>query len=107
MHIFEKIGVTPSGKFAPILTNTPVKFVLLTNNLNNLKNLNIFFIFSGKEDAYRGPAIRALCAITDPAMLQAIERYMKQAIVDRSPAIASAALVSSLHIAKTGAGINI
>ena len=39
-------------------------------------------------------------------MLQAIERYMKQAIVDRSPAIASAALVSSLHIAKTGAGIH-
>jgi hypothetical protein len=26
-------------------------------------------------------------------MLQAIERYMKQAIVDRSPAISSAALV--------------
>ena len=69
--------------------------------MNTLKNL---YTISGKEDAYRGPAIRALCAITDPAMLQAIERYMKQAIVDRSPAIASAALVSSLHIAKTGAG---
>ena len=24
LHIFEKIGVTPSGKFALILTNTPV-----------------------------------------------------------------------------------
>ena len=45
------------------------------------------------QDAYRASAIRALCAITDPAMLQAIERYMKQAIVDRSPAISSAALV--------------
>lgn len=33
---------------------------------------------TGKEDAYRASAIRALCAITDPAMLQAIERYMKQ-----------------------------
>ena len=32
-------------------------------------------------------------------MLQAIERYMKQAIVDRGAAIASAALVSSLHLA--------
>jgi len=59
---------------------------------------------TGKEDAYRGPAIRALCTITDPAMLQAIERYMKQAIVDRSSAISSAALVSSLHIATTGGG---
>ena len=35
-------------------------------------------------------------------MLQAIERYMKQAIVDRSPAISSAALVSSLHMAING-----
>lgn len=31
-------------------------------------------------------------------MLAAIERYMKQAIVDRSPAVSSAALVSSLHL---------
>ena len=58
--------------------------------------------FAGKEDAYRASAIRALCAITDPAMLQAIERYMKQAIVDRSSAISSAALVSSLHMATSG-----
>ena len=29
-------------------------------------------------------------------MLQAIERYMKQAIVDRNPSVASAALVSAL-----------
>ena len=29
-------------------------------------------------------------------MMQSIERYMKQAIVDRNPAVSSAALVSSL-----------
>ncbi len=57
---------------------------------------------TGKEDAYRASAIRALCAITDPAMLQAIERYMKQAIVDKSAAISSAALVSSLRMAVSG-----
>ena len=34
-------------------------------------------------------------------MLQAIERYMKQAIVDKSPAVSSAALVSSLHLFKS------
>lgn len=34
-------------------------------------------------------------------MLQAIERYMKQAIVDKNAAVSSAALVSSLHLAKT------
>lgn len=34
-------------------------------------------------------------------MLQAIERYMKQAIVDKNPAVSSAALVSSLHLARS------
>jgi len=56
---------------------------------------------TGKEDSYRAAAIRALCTITDPVMLQAIERYMKQAIVDRNPAVSSAALVSSLHLSQT------
>lgn len=55
---------------------------------------------TGKEDLYRAAAIRALCSITDVTMLQAIERYMKQAIVDRNPAVSSAALVSSLHMTK-------
>eukprot|EP00092_Neocalanus_flemingeri_P023318 GFUD01025282.1.p1 GENE.GFUD01025282.1~~GFUD01025282.1.p1 ORF type:complete len:881 (-),score=286.45 GFUD01025282.1:147-2789(-) len=59
---------------------------------------------TGKEDCYRAAAIRALCTITDPVMLQAIERYMKQAIVDRNAAISSAALVSSLHLSRTGGG---
>ncbi|XP_073475526.1 coatomer subunit gamma-2 [Aquarana catesbeiana] len=55
---------------------------------------------TGKEDVYRGPAIRALCRITDATMLQAIERYMKQAIVDKVPSVSSSALVSSLHMMK-------
>ncbi|VDM43956.1 unnamed protein product [Toxocara canis] len=55
---------------------------------------------TGREDMYRAPAIRALCCIIDASMLQAIERYMKQAIVDKNPAVASAALVSSLHLLK-------
>jgi len=59
---------------------------------------------TGKEDMYRASAIRALCTITDATMLQAIERYMKQAIVDRSSAIASAALVSALHMSGRAAG---
>lgn len=53
---------------------------------------------TGKEDLYRAAAIRALCTITDGGMLAAIERYMKQAIVDRSAAVSSAALVSTLHL---------
>ncbi|KNC72566.1 hypothetical protein SARC_14876, partial [Sphaeroforma arctica JP610] len=53
---------------------------------------------TGKEDSYRASAIRALCRITDATMIQAIERYLKQSIVDRNPAVASAALVSSVHL---------
>ncbi|XP_077547489.1 coat protein (coatomer) gamma isoform X2 [Haemaphysalis longicornis] len=53
---------------------------------------------TGKEDLYRAAAIRALCKITDGSMLQAIERYMKQAIVDKNHGVSSAALVSSLHL---------
>ncbi|XP_064605272.1 LOW QUALITY PROTEIN: coatomer subunit gamma-2-like [Liolophura sinensis] len=55
---------------------------------------------TGKEDQFRGPAIRALCTITDNTMLQSIERYMKQAIVDKVHAVSSAALTSSLHLSK-------
>ncbi|CAI4227897.1 unnamed protein product [Auanema sp. JU1783] len=53
---------------------------------------------TGREDVYRAAAIRALCKITDTGMLQTIERYMKQAIVDKNGAVASAALVSSNHL---------
>ncbi|XP_076343062.1 coatomer subunit gamma-2-like isoform X2 [Tachypleus tridentatus] len=55
---------------------------------------------TGKENQYRAAAVRALCKITDSGMLQAIERYMKQAIVDRNHSVSSAALVSSLHLMK-------
>lgn len=50
---------------------------------------------------YRGSAIRALCSITDNTMLQAVERYMKQCIVDKNPSVSCAALVSSLHLASS------
>ena len=38
---------------------------------------------NGREDVFRAAAVRALCAITDNTTLQGIERYMKQAIVDK------------------------
>lgn len=60
---------------------------------------------TGKENLYRAAAIRALCTITDAGMLAAIERYMKQAIVDRSPAVSSAALVSALHLTNVSGDI--
>ncbi|VVC44849.1 Hypothetical protein CINCED_3A011042 [Cinara cedri] len=62
---------------------------------------------TGKEDTYRAAAIRALCSITDVSMLQTIERYMKQAIVDKNPGISSAALVSCLHLCKNTSATDI
>lgn len=41
------------------------------------------------------------------SMLQTIERYMKQAIVDKNPGISSAALVSSLHLCKSASATDI
>lgn len=49
-------------------------------------------------DLYRGNALRVLVRIVDAAMLGAIERYVKQAIVDSSGQVASSALVSSSHL---------
>lgn len=60
---------------------------------------------TGKEDLYRAAAIRALCSITDNTMLQAVERYMKQCIVDKNAAVSSAALVSSLHLSHTAGDV--
>lgn len=60
---------------------------------------------TGNVDLYRPAAIRALVSITDSSMMQAIERYMKQAIVDKNPAVSSAALVSALHMSATDPGL--
>ncbi|KAG1057045.1 hypothetical protein G6F43_001092 [Rhizopus delemar] len=55
-------------------------------------------IQSKQETIYRANAIRALCLITDPSMIQGIERILKAAIVDKTPSVSSAALVSSYHL---------
>ncbi|KAI9846734.1 MAG: coatomer subunit gamma [Thelocarpon superellum] len=52
----------------------------------------------GSDVLYRANAIRALCRIIDASTVQAIERLIKTAIVDKTPSVASAALVSSYHL---------
>ena len=49
--------------------------------------------------------IASIVKLTRTYVLQAIERYMKQAIVDRNPSVSSAALVSSLHLSKTASEV--
>ncbi|KAG8534362.1 uncharacterized protein KY384_001207 [Bacidia gigantensis] len=50
------------------------------------------------DKLYKANAIRALCRIIDATTVQAIERPIKTAIVDKNPSVSSAALVSSYHL---------
>jgi coatomer protein complex subunit gamma len=52
------------------------------------------------EIGYKSNAIRALCTITDPSMFPSIERFIKQAALDKDKNVSSAALVSALHLFK-------
>ncbi|KAJ6838328.1 coatomer subunit gamma-2 [Iris pallida] len=67
--------------------------IIVTSSL--MKDVN------SKTDMYRANAIRVLCRITDGTLLTQIERYLKQAIVDKNPVVASAALVSGVHLLQT------
>jgi coatomer protein complex subunit gamma len=42
--------------------------------------------------------VRVLCQIVDSQLLAQIERYLKQAVVDKSPVVAASVLVSAVHL---------
>ncbi|KAG0615004.1 hypothetical protein M758_5G007500 [Ceratodon purpureus] len=63
--------------------------IIVTSSL--MKDMN------SKTDLYRANAIRVLCRVTDGGLLGQIERYLKQAVVDKSSCVSSAALVSGIH----------
>jgi coatomer protein complex subunit gamma len=71
--------------------------IIVTSSL--MKDMN------SKVDLYRSNAIRVLCSITDAGLLGQIERYLKQAVVDKNSVVSSAALVSGLHLLKINADI--
>jgi len=56
-------------------------------------------------DLYRANAIRVLCNITDSGLLGQIERYLKQAVVDKNAVVSSAALVSGIHLLEVNSDI--
>jgi coatomer protein complex subunit gamma len=64
--------------------------IIVTSSL--MKDMN------SKVDLYRSNSVRVLCKIIDSSLLAQIERYLKQAIVDKSPVVASAALVGALQL---------
>lgn len=71
--------------------------IIVTSSL--MKDMN------SKTDLYRANAIRVLCRITDGGLLGQIERYLKQAVVDKNPVVSSAALVSGIHLLQTNPDI--
>ncbi|ETW86850.1 hypothetical protein HETIRDRAFT_468518 [Heterobasidion irregulare TC 32-1] len=73
------------------LANTAEDVIMVTSSI--MKDMQ-----PNSEVIYRPNAIRALCRIIDPSMVQGVERFFKAAIVDRTPSISSAALVSSYHL---------
>ncbi|CAA7399426.1 unnamed protein product [Spirodela intermedia] len=71
--------------------------IIVTSSL--MKDMN------SKTDMYRANAIRVLSRIIDGTLLTQIERYLKQAIVDKNSVVASAALVSGVHLLETNPDI--
>jgi len=64
----------------------PDDVIIVTSSLT--KDMN------SQEDLYRANSIRVLARIIDTAMLSAIERYIKQAIVDKNGLVAASALLA-------------
>ena len=71
--------------------------IIITSSL--MKDMN------NPHDLFRANAIRVLCKIIDGQMLLQIERYLKQAIVDKSPVVAAAVLAGALQLAADNAEV--
>jgi len=56
---------------------------------------------NSKNDCFRANSIRVLSRILDPAMAAQIDRYLKTAIVDKNPFVASSALVCGINLTRT------
>eukprot|EP01041_Mallomonas_annulata_P000651 gene651-1260_t len=74
-------------------TCNPDDVIIVTSSLTKEMNTG--------EDLYRANSMRVLAKIIDATMLGAIERYLKQAIVDRNAFVASSALMSGLRLFNT------
>ena len=73
--------------------NAAEEVIIVTSSL--MKDMN------GTVDLFRGNAVRVLCKIIDANMLSQVERFIKQAIVDRNQLVASSALISGAHLMRT------
>lgn len=76
----------------PLAEDTIMVIASLTKDMNS------------QIELYRSNALRVFSRIADVQILTQSERYLKQAIVDKDASVASAALVSSLHICRAPGG---
>lgn len=53
---------------------------------------------NSNNELFKANALRVLARVVDSQLLLQIERYLKQAIVDKSPAVASSALLGGMHL---------
>lgn len=74
-------------------TCNPDDVIIVTSSLTKDMNTG--------EDLYRANSMRVLAKIIDSTMLGAIERYLKQAIVDRNAFVASSALMAGTRLFKS------
>lgn len=56
---------------------------------------------NSKDDCFRANSVRVMGRILDPAMAAQIDRYLKTAIVDKNPFVASSALVCGITMSRT------
>lgn len=73
------------------LANTAEDVIMSTSTI--MKDMTV-----GSDVVYKANSVRALCRIIDSTTVQGIERMIKTAIVDKSPSVSSAALISSYHL---------
>ena len=71
-------------------TPRPPQVIIVTSSL--MKDMN------STVDLYRANAVRVLCQIVDSQLLAQIERYLKQAVVDKSPVVAASVLCCAVHL---------
>jgi len=75
-------------ELAPKAEDTIIAFATLIKDVNSDVELN------------RANAIRVISGIMDTTMLSQMERYLKQAIVDKESYVASSALVAGVHLSE-------
>ncbi|NXE69798.1 COPG2 protein, partial [Calcarius ornatus] len=81
------------------MANISEDVIIVTSRWDTLQNPRQR-IFPPSGEGAAAPWLWLSCYSVEGTMLQAIERYMKQAIVDKVPGVSSSALVSSLHMMK-------